>query len=233
MPILVIEHHDRWQAGTLQGRVLIGRWPGNTIVIDDKSVSRIHAWIGVENGAYYVADAGSRGGTLLNGEPLNGRHVLADTDQIQIGPATICYRTDAIPPGMEPIDLSPRSAEALSGEHGQFVECACGAPMWAPRGFSGVGECRYCGRHVAMGAHVTSASKPQQQVAQRGEQSASQHEGAICGVCHTAIGPSDDATPCPSCGLMFHADCWQENRGCSAYGCPEVGALDANRNVSC
>ena len=32
-------------------------------------------------------------------------------------------------------------------------------------------------------------------------------------------------TTCPSCGLVFHAECWAENYGCSAYGCPQVNAL--------
>jgi hypothetical protein len=25
--------------------------------------------------------------------------------------------------------------------------------------------------------------------------------------------------------LPFHAECWEQNHGCSAYGCPQVGAL--------
>lgn len=31
---------------------------------------------------------------------------------------------------------------------------------------------------------------------------------------------------CPECGVTFHADCWTENRGCSSYGCSQVGVLD-------
>ena len=45
MPLLIIQNHGTWQSGPLSGRVLIGRWPGNTIIIDDPWVSRIHAWI--------------------------------------------------------------------------------------------------------------------------------------------------------------------------------------------
>ncbi len=27
---------------------------------------------------------------------------------------------------------------------------------------------------------------------------------------------------CPVCHARYHSDCWQENRGCAVYGCPEV-----------
>jgi hypothetical protein len=47
----------------------------------------------------------------------------------------------------------------------------------------------------------------------------------ICGVCHSGISVFEDQASCPSCGLIFHADCWAENHGCSAYGCPQVNAL--------
>jgi hypothetical protein len=39
------------------------------------------------------------------------------------------------------------------------------------------------------------------------------------------VEPAEERTQCPHCGLPFHAECWEENRGCSAYGCPQVNAL--------
>ena len=100
--ILIIEQHGKRQAGTLKGRVLIGRWTDNTVVVDDRAVSRIHAWIGMQDGRYYIADAGSRSGTIVNGEALRERHVLVDGDQIRIGPAVLRYRIDANPPASKP-----------------------------------------------------------------------------------------------------------------------------------
>jgi len=47
----------------------------------------------------------------------------------------------------------------------------------------------------------------------------------ICSICHSAVVAGETTTVCPSCALTFHAECWQENQGCSAYGCPQVGAL--------
>jgi hypothetical protein len=47
----------------------------------------------------------------------------------------------------------------------------------------------------------------------------------LCSICQNEILPADAVANCPSCGLTFHANCWQENLGCSAYGCPQVNAL--------
>jgi hypothetical protein len=46
-----------------------------------------------------------------------------------------------------------------------------------------------------------------------------------CSICQTDILPEEDRTVCPSCELTFHAQCWQENYGCSAYGCDQVNVL--------
>ena len=46
-----------------------------------------------------------------------------------------------------------------------------------------------------------------------------------CGACQSPIAPGESSTTCPACGLTFHADCWAENYGCSAYGCSQVNAL--------
>ena len=36
-----------------------------------------------------------------------------------------------------------------------------------------------------------------------------------CGVCHGKIDEEEETTSCPACGLPYHSDCWQENRGCA------------------
>ena len=46
-----------------------------------------------------------------------------------------------------------------------------------------------------------------------------------CAICQTSIEPSEETLPCPACGLVYHAECWQENYGCAAYGCTQVNAL--------
>ena len=47
---------------------LIGRQPENHLILRDSRVSRSHARIVVENGAYVLEDNGSRHGTFVNGK---------------------------------------------------------------------------------------------------------------------------------------------------------------------
>jgi hypothetical protein len=46
-----------------------------------------------------------------------------------------------------------------------------------------------------------------------------------CPICQSSIYPAEETLPCPKCGLVFHAECWQENLGCASYGCDQVNAL--------
>jgi hypothetical protein len=46
-----------------------------------------------------------------------------------------------------------------------------------------------------------------------------------CAICQSSIYPAEETHPCPKCGLVFHAECWQENYGCASYGCDQVNAL--------
>ena len=46
-----------------------------------------------------------------------------------------------------------------------------------------------------------------------------------CAICQSSIYPAETTHTCPSCGLVFHTECWQENFGCASYGCSQVNAL--------
>ena len=46
-----------------------------------------------------------------------------------------------------------------------------------------------------------------------------------CPICQTSIYPAEQTHKCGACGLIFHAECWQENFGCASYGCEQVNAL--------
>ncbi|MGD0540192.1 MAG: RING finger protein, partial [Tepidisphaeraceae bacterium] len=48
----------------------------------------------------------------------------------------------------------------------------------------------------------------------------------VCGICQSQILPGEATTACPECSQSYHTECWRENRGCAAYGCAQVGALD-------
>jgi putative inorganic carbon (HCO3(-)) transporter len=44
--------------------------------------------------------------------------------------------------------------------------------------------------------------------------------GNRCPLCQTPIEPGREAMTCNHCGISYHAECWQENNGCSTDGCP-------------
>ena len=48
--------------------------------------------------------------------------------------------------------------------------------------------------------------------------------GQLCSICQTGIVSGEEMVNCPDCGLPFHLECWQENQGCSAYGCRSAPA---------
>ena len=52
-----------------------------------------------------------------------------------------------------------------------------------------------------------------------------------CAICQTSVYPAEQTHKCDSCGLIFHAECWQENFGCASYGCEQVNALAPRVNV--
>jgi pSer/pThr/pTyr-binding forkhead associated (FHA) protein len=70
----------------------IGRELDNDIVVRaDGFVSRYHAWITFEREHYWIEDLGSTNGTMLNGEPLERRELLASDDKIKIGESELTF----------------------------------------------------------------------------------------------------------------------------------------------
>src|SRR5581483_9937182 len=67
----------------------IGRKPENDLQLLSGSVSRHHAEILYENGAYYIQDKGSKSGTFVNEQQVE-RRVLVHLDRIGIGGVDDC-----------------------------------------------------------------------------------------------------------------------------------------------
>ena len=70
----------------------IGKGPRNDIVIADPAVSSAHATIRVENGGYTISDMGSRNGTVVNGERVEGSRALKHGDVIGVGLSKLTFR---------------------------------------------------------------------------------------------------------------------------------------------
>lgn len=43
--------------------------------------------------------------------------------------------------------------------------------------------------------------------------------GKICPFCKTEIAETDAVKVCPACGIAHHEGCWNENGGCTTFGC--------------
>jgi hypothetical protein len=63
----------------------IGRLPENKIHLSDGRLSRLHARLEYQDGAFWIRDLGSANGTIVNGAMLSGAHRLTPGDSIEVG----------------------------------------------------------------------------------------------------------------------------------------------------
>jgi hypothetical protein len=231
MPSLLIHHSGQSRGVVLSGRLLIGRVAPAGIVLADPEVSRIHAWIDKVGDRYYIADADSRSGTIVDEFPIAARHTLRDGDQVRIGAATIIYSDhEDLPDDVTRISVAHTNGVPLPAAGGILFACGCGAPLWAPVDWVGRrGKCALCGQRTPVPALGSTRPAAPPAVARQSSSRRAAAKPATatrqCSICQWAIEPSDAQTACPTCGLTFHTECWQENKGCSAYGCASVEVL--------
>lgn len=246
MPILTFTNSDLLHAGVLNSRVLIGRRLSHGVVLSDPTVSRLHAWIDPiadENSEWVITDAGSKTGTFVNDQQI-ARHPLQDGDRIRVGNVELLYQDlEALPAGASVVELSSPSGVVRTS--GILFECACGAPLWVGNDLAGKrGLCRHCRQPVTV-PEIQPVARQEMPVDEPSPVIEAQVETPVetpvkqeeqkrpvsrkpgkCAVCHSEIQPEEEQTQCPDCAMRFHAECWQENLGCSSYGCPQVNALN-------
>jgi len=93
-PALVVRATGR-RIPLTETRTTIGRQAGNPVVLADSLISRQHAAIVYQAGAYAIQDLGSANGTYVNDRRVAGTQVLHDGDAIRIGNTTIDVRLAA------------------------------------------------------------------------------------------------------------------------------------------
>lgn len=69
----------------INGKISIGRAPGNQIVIPDPFVSGWHAQIEQKGGELYLVDLDSTNGTFVNGKKVKGKIKLKPKDSVAVG----------------------------------------------------------------------------------------------------------------------------------------------------
>ena len=74
--------------------IRIGRDERNTIVLNDKSVSRFHAEVRQEGGTYYVVDLKSRNGIYVNGHQIKGKAALSLGTPVTLGAYELALEDD-------------------------------------------------------------------------------------------------------------------------------------------
>jgi len=70
---------------------MIGRGSTSHYRIADESVSRKHAQFRFTDGAWFIQDLGSSGGTFINGQQMQAKRLISG-DQIQIGNTTLAFK---------------------------------------------------------------------------------------------------------------------------------------------
>lgn len=56
--------------------------------------------------------------------------------------------------------------------------------------------------------------------------------GKICPFCKTEIKEGEDVKACPVCGIPHHETCWEENKGCTTFGCSEQNYEPQGTNLT-
>jgi pSer/pThr/pTyr-binding forkhead associated (FHA) protein len=63
----------------------VGRDAGNDVVLNDEAASAKHSIVSFADGEWWLEDAGSTNGTLLNGSRIWDKERLHYGDEVQVG----------------------------------------------------------------------------------------------------------------------------------------------------
>jgi ABC transport system ATP-binding/permease protein len=85
----------------LRERLVIGRDPECDVPLESRDISRRHAEIRFESGAYTIRDLTSTNGTFLDGREVTGRMPLSEGSRVRVGPYTFQVRDARLWPECE------------------------------------------------------------------------------------------------------------------------------------
>jgi pSer/pThr/pTyr-binding forkhead associated (FHA) protein len=76
------------------GGAVLGRARENGVAIQDEHLSRHHAQIAFQDGAFWLADLGSRNGTFVNRQRLTSPRQLRSGDEITFGETRLAVNVE-------------------------------------------------------------------------------------------------------------------------------------------
>ena len=101
-------------------RLTIGSAPDNDVVIDEPSVSRVHALLHLLNERWFIEDCGSRNGISVNGHRLTGMRPLRPSDEVHLGRVRLQF-CGQVSPGGRPTDAVVHRPPITPREHDVLV----------------------------------------------------------------------------------------------------------------
>lgn len=111
-------------------RILIGSSPDNQLVLEAPDIDPAHASLELRYDHWVLQDLGAPGGTVVNGQTVNGPHQLKHNDLIELG--SVKMRFHDIVPEVEAASESSEEVEPESPPSSQvsgriwFVKVAAG-----------------------------------------------------------------------------------------------------------
>ena len=91
---------SRWRRGeriAIRPGASVGREVGNTLVVDEDTVSAAHGVFRFEGGRWWLEDLGSTNGTFVNRERVEGRAAIRDGDEVRFGRVAMRFAAPGLP----------------------------------------------------------------------------------------------------------------------------------------
>lgn len=116
--------HERKLELVAGGSISVGRTGSNVLIIDEPSLSKIHASLSVDNdGALSVADTGSTNGTFINGQRISyGKATrLVAGDRLKFGNVEVEFEPVESPSNIEESEQNVSDAKTIAIDGFEFT----------------------------------------------------------------------------------------------------------------
>jgi predicted component of type VI protein secretion system len=112
--LVVTEGPAAGQRFELDSEVVLGREGVSATIADDSELSRRHAVVRPAAGGFEIEDLGSRNGTFVNGQKLEGPMRLSGGESIKVGQTVLALEGVATAAAVTAVSPTPAAAAAPS-----------------------------------------------------------------------------------------------------------------------